>query len=123
LPGQQGRAMRRMVRIGGRSDDMLIVRGVNVFPSQIEEQILRCAGLAPHYLIEVARPGRIDEVKVLVECREGAEGAVGTAAVADFIHHVKDIVGIAIAVELKPPGTLDRSQGKAKRVIDRRPKD
>ncbi len=121
LPGQ-GRAMRRMARIRARSDDMLIIRGVNVFPSQIEEQILKFPQFAPHYVVDVARPGRIDEMTVLVERRADATDADCAAAAAGLIGRVKDIIGISIAVDLKPTGSLDRSQGKAKRVIDRRPK-
>lgn len=120
LPGH-GRSMRRMDRIRARTDDMLIIRGVNVFPSQIEEQILKCRELAPHYVIELTRPGRTDEMTVMVERRPDAGENECAAAVAALAGHVKDIVGISIAVDLKPPGSLDRSQGKAKRVIDRRP--
>ncbi|MGE3476334.1 MAG: phenylacetate--CoA ligase PaaK [Rhodospirillaceae bacterium] len=120
LPGR-GRTMRRMHRIHARTDDMLIVRGVNLFPSQIEEQILKCPELAPHYVIEVTRPHRTDEVTVLVERRPDVGAAACAAAAAGFAARVKDILGISIAVDLKPPGSLDRSQGKAKRVIDRRP--
>ena len=122
LPGQ-GRIMRRMDRIRARSDDMLIIRGVNVFPSQIEEQILACTHLAPHYLIDVSRPARTDEMTVMVERREGASDADGAAAAARLATRVKDTIGVSIAVDLKPPGFLDRSQGKAKRVIDRRPRN
>lgn len=121
LPGQ-GRAMRRMARIRARSDDMLIIRGVNVFPSQIEEQLMKCPHLAPHYLIEVARPGRTDEMTVAVERRPGANDADCAADAAALTARVKDMIGISIAVDLKPAGSLDRSQGKAKRVIDRRRK-
>ncbi|MGE4063790.1 MAG: phenylacetate--CoA ligase PaaK [Rhodospirillaceae bacterium] len=121
LPGQ-GRAMRRFNRIRARSDDMLIIRGVNVFPSQIEEQIMRCPALAPHYLIEVTRPGRTDEMTVLVERRVGALDADCAAAASTLVARLKDLIGITIAVDLKPAGSLDRSQGKAKRVLDRRPK-
>lgn len=121
LPGQ-GRVMRRMARIRARTDDMLIIRGVNVFPSQIEEQVLKCAHLSPHYLIDVARPARTDEVTVAVERRAGASDSDCAADAAALVARVKDIVGISIAVDLKSPGSLDRSQGKAKRVIDRRPK-
>ena len=121
LPGQ-GRAMRRMARIKARSDDMLIIRGVNVFPSQIEEQLLKCTRLSPHYVIDVSRPARTDEVTVLVERRPDAGDADCAADAAALVARVKDIIGISIAVDLKTPGSLDRSQGKAKRVIDRRPK-
>lgn len=121
LPGQ-GRSMRRMARIRARSDDMLIIRGVNVFPSQIEEKIMRCPQLAPHYLIEVARPERTDEMTVVVEGRPHANETECAAGAAALAAHVKDMIGISITVDLKPPGSLDRSQGKAKRVIDRRPR-
>lgn len=121
LPGQ-GRAMRRMDRIRARTDDMLIIRGVNVFPSQIEEQLLKSPQLAPHYVIDVVRSGRTDAMTVAVERRGDVDEAQGAAAAAAFVARVKDIIGISIAVDLKPPGSLDRSQGKAKRVIDRRPK-
>lgn len=121
LPGQ-GRVMRRMDRIRARTDDMLIIRGVNVFPSQIEEQLLKSPQLAPHYVIDVVRSGRTDAMTVAVERRGDVDEAQGAAAAAAFVARVKDIIGISIAVDLKPPGSLDRSQGKAKRVIDRRPK-
>ena len=121
LPGQ-GRVMRRMARIRARTDDMLIIRGVNVFPSQIEEQLLKCAHLSPHYLIDVSRPVRTDEMAVLVESRPGAREDDCAADATALVARVKDIVGISITVDLKTPGSLDRSQGKAKRVIDRRPK-
>jgi phenylacetate-CoA ligase len=122
LPGE-GRAMRRMARIRARTDDMLIIRGVNVFPSQIEEQIMACPDLAPHYMIEVTRPVRVDEMTVMVERRPDANDADSAASAAMLTARVKDIVGISITVDLKPAGSLDRSQGKARRVIDRRPKN
>ena len=119
LPGT-ARTMRRMEKVTGRSDDMLIVRGVNLFPSQIEEQVLKCAALAPHYVIEVSRPNRIDDVLVSVEARPGlAEADVLSAAVA-LADHVKNVIGLSIRVDVRPPNTLERSQGKAKRVIDKR---
>ena len=110
--------MRRMARITGRSDDMLIVRGVNLFPSQIEELILRCPGLAPHFLIELTRPDRMDEVRAVVEARPGAADTAGQARL--LADHVKQVVGISIRVDVVAPATLDRSQGKASRVRDRR---
>lgn len=117
LAGTAG-PMRRMAKIVGRSDDMLIIRGVNVFPSQIEEQILKCAGLAPHYLIEVTRPERMDEVRVFVEAREATGGV--TALARELAHHIKSIIGVSVKVEVCPPATLDRSVGKAVRVRDLR---
>ncbi|MBX7200907.1 MAG: phenylacetate--CoA ligase [Rhodospirillaceae bacterium] len=120
LPGT-GRAMRRMTRVTGRSDDMLLIRGVNVFPSQVEEQVLRCADLAPLYLIEVGRPARLDEICVRVELRPGS--AATREAVAQELHgRIKDNIGVTAKVEVSPPNSLERSQGKAKRVIDLRPK-
>ena len=120
LPGSVG-PMRRMAKITGRSDDMLIVRGVNLFPSQIEEQILRCEGLAPHYRIDVSRPQRLDQVTVNVElkpdCGEERKGVLAT----ELGHHIKQIVGLSVEVTVCEPGTLERSTGKAVRVRDLRP--
>lgn len=119
LPGT-GRAMRRMTRITGRSDDMLLIRGVNVFPSQVEEQVLRCAGLAPLYLIEVSRAARLDEICVKVEMRPG--GADKDTVAQELFGRIKDNIGVTAKIEVLPPGSLERSQGKAKRVVDLRPK-
>jgi len=105
------RSMRRMEKITGRSDDMLIVRGVNVFPSQIEELILKQAGLSPHYVLEVSKEGPLDKLTVVVE---GSSDAAGTLA-----HAIKAYVGITADVRI---GAVERSIGKAKRVIDKRPK-
>jgi len=105
------RSMRRMEKITGRSDDMLIVRGVNVFPSQIEELILKQAGLSPHYVLELSKQGPLDHLAVIVEG--------DTAAAAQLQHHIKSYVGISAEVRV---GTVERSIGKAKRVIDKRPK-
>ncbi len=114
LPGT-ARTMRRMEKITGRSDDMIILRGVNVFPTQIEEQILRVAGLSPHFEIELTREGRLDEMTVRVE-------GAGDSAARELQHHIKSVVGVSARVALCAPGALARSEGKAKRVIDRRPK-
>jgi phenylacetate-CoA ligase len=113
-------AMRRMGRITGRSDDMMIIRGVNVFPSQIEAQILALAELAPHYLLEITRPDRLDELKVVVECREGLSEAARAAAATTLSARVKEIVGVSIAAEVVVPGAVPRSAGKAMRVRDLR---
>ena len=118
LPGT-ARSMRRMARITGRSDDMLIIRGVNVFPSAIEEQVLSVAGLAPHYLIEVTRPGNLDEVTLYVERREDAP-AEPEALRSALARRIKDILGISARIDIRDAGELPRSQGKAQRVIDRR---
>ena len=114
-----------MEKITGRSDDMLIIRGVNVFPSQIEELILRQERLAPHYVLEVSRPDRMDEVAVLVELKPEfatANDADRSAAAAALAHAVKTFVGISAEVRVVPMGGIERSIGKARRVIDKRPK-
>jgi phenylacetate-CoA ligase len=112
------RSMRRMAKIVGRSDDMLIVRGVNVFPSQIEELILKLPALAPHYLLEVTRVGHLDSMIVHVEA--AADVASCSAAVQELTHSVKSYVGISVQVRVCDQGSIERSMGKAKRVLDRR---
>jgi phenylacetate-CoA ligase len=120
LPGT-ARTMRRLERIHGRSDDMLIIRGVNVFPTQIEAALAREERLAPHYVLELRREGALDALDVLVETRIGAEGdAAELAGRAE--HLIKAYVGVTTNVRVVAPGTIERSQGKAKRVIDLRPK-
>jgi len=121
LPGT-ARTMRRMEKITGRSDDMMIVRGVNVFPSQIEEYILKRSELAPHYQCVLTREGPMDNLSVLVETRPGIDPASprAIAAAKQLQHDVKTFVGTSIAVELKPEGGVERSLGKAKRVVDLR---
>jgi len=119
------RSMRRIAKITGRSDDMLIIRGVNVFPSQIEELILKQPKLSPHYQIEVSREGHLDAMTVNVEIKPGF--ATATAAEKEYAahelqHHIKSYVGISTHVEIKAVGAIERSIGKAKRVIDTRPK-
>jgi len=118
------RSMRRLGRIKARTDDMLIVRGVNVYPSQIEEIILKQHRFAPNYLLELDREGHLDHLTVVVEWpAEGAGGAGAREAAAhELMHHVKSSVGITIRVRVADPGGMDRSIGKARRVIDRRPK-
>jgi phenylacetate-CoA ligase len=111
LPGT-ARSMRRMEKITGRSDDMLIIRGVNVFPSQIEELILKQPGLSPHYVLELSKHGPLDHLTVLVE-GEGVDG---------LRHAIKSYIGISVDVKNVPLNTIERSIGKAKRVIDKRPK-
>ncbi len=119
LPGSMT-AMRRMAKISGRTDDMLVVRGVNVFPSQIEEMILRCKGLAPHYEIEVTRPNRLDEITIVVEARpELADNAQQRAALL-LAAALKDNIGISAEIRVTASGSLPRSAGKANRVKDRR---
>jgi phenylacetate-CoA ligase len=125
LPGT-ARTMRRIERIKGRSDDMLVIRGVNVFPSQIEAVLAREARLAPHYLLEVRRAERLDELDVMVETRLDLAGKLTgeerAALEAEAQHLIKAYVGVTTSVRVVEPGTIERSQGKAKRVIDRRPK-
>jgi phenylacetate-CoA ligase len=123
LPGT-ARSMRRMEKVTGRSDDMLIVRGVNVFPTQIEEQILKLQSLAPHYMIELTREGRLDTMTVHVECRaDTAQEDARVAAARALDHAVKTMVGVTITTQVVDPGAIERSMGKAKRVLDRRPKE
>jgi len=116
IPGE-GSPMRRLAKIVGRSDDMLIVRGVNLFPTQIEEQILRCPELAPHFELELTRPGRLDEVLVKVEARSVEQAA---PAGLQLTAYIKDTIGVSVRVEVCAPGALPRSAGKAQRVRDLR---
>ena len=113
------RTMRRMEKITGRSDDMLIIRGVNVFHTQIEELILRQKELAPHYVMEVSKEGPMDHLTVLVEL---APGAADAGSAAKLQHHIKSYIGVSADVKLVPISTIERSIGKAKRVVDKRPK-
>jgi phenylacetate-CoA ligase len=117
LPGTARPGMRRMERITGRTDDMMIVRGVNVFPTQIEEQILLVEGLTPHYLCVLTRPGRLDELTVQVEAAPGADHSTAANHLA---RRVKDRVGVTVTVEVVEPHALERSLGKAKRIRDDR---
>jgi len=120
LPGT-ARSMRRMEKITGRSDDMMIVRGVNVFPTQIEEQILKVKGLAPHYQIVLTREARMDEMEVLVEASPtAAEAAARQTSAAELGHLVKNLIGVTAKITVTDPGGVERSQGKARRVIDKR---
>ncbi|MCT8997348.1 phenylacetate--CoA ligase PaaK [Chelativorans intermedius] len=122
LPGT-ARSMRRIDKITGRSDDMIILRGVNVFPTQIEEQILKCKGLAPHFQIELTRSGRLDSMTVHVECApEMADEAARAHSARELAHHIKSVVGVSTRIEVKDPGAIARSEGKARRVVDNRPK-
>jgi len=121
LPGT-GRAMRRMARITGRTDDMLIIRGVNVFPSQIEEILLKNDSLSPHYVLEVRRDGHLDDLDVLVERRAEMLAEAKVAVEQDLERSIKGYIGVSTKVRVVEPGTVQRSQGKAVRVIDKRPK-
>lgn len=120
------RSMRRMGKITGRSDDMLIIRGVNVFPSQIEEMILKQGKLSAHYLLEVTRDGHLDSMKVNVELKPEFRYASATekeSAARELQHHIKSYIGISTRVEILDFGGIERSVGKARRVIDRRPRE
>ncbi|MFN2450852.1 MAG: phenylacetate--CoA ligase PaaK [Candidatus Dormibacteria bacterium] len=119
LPGT-ARSMRRMERISGRSDDMIIVRGVNLFPTQIEELILRVPGLAPHYQLVLTRPERLDELTIRVEARVAASPPAGGRAGELLAELVKASIGVSVAVEVLDPGAVARSTGKAQRVVDQR---
>jgi phenylacetate-CoA ligase len=115
------RSMRRMAKIVGRSDDMLIIRGVNVFPTQIEELILKMPALAPHYLLEVTRDGHLDAMTVHVESAPSVATSHEFDGIAtELAQQVKTCVGINVRVQVGPPGAIERSLGKAKHVIDRR---
>jgi phenylacetate-CoA ligase len=121
LPGH-ARAMRRIERIKGRSDDMLIIRGVNVFPSQIEAALVTEQAFAPHYILEVTRPERLDELDVIVETRELVPPDAMAVLAERGAHLIKSRVGVTAVVRPVAPGSIERSQGKAKRVIDKRPR-
>jgi phenylacetate-CoA ligase len=110
-----------MEKVAGRSDDMIILRGVNVFPTQIEEIVLRTAGLAPHFQLLLTRQDRMDQMTVLAEAAPGRSAAQRAEAAAQVTRAVKDGVGVTVAVEVVEPGSLERSTGKLRRVIDRRP--
>jgi phenylacetate-CoA ligase len=118
LPGT-ARTMRRMEKITGRSDDMLIIRGVNVFPSQIEELILKQPELAPHYVLELSKDGPLDHLTVLVEL---APGAADAGSAAKLQHNIKSFIGVSTDVRIVPLSSIERSIGKAKRVVDKRPR-
>nr|WP_325250868.1 phenylacetate--CoA ligase PaaK [Amylibacter sp.] len=117
LPGT-ARSMRRMEKITGRSDDMMILRGVNVFPTQIEEQLLATKGLAPHYQIELFKDGRMDAMAVTVELADRSGDRVELAR--ELAGRIKDVVGVSAKINVGDPGTAPRSEGKAQRVIDKR---
>ena len=121
LPGT-ARSMRRMEKVTGRSDDMMIVRGVNVFPTQVEELLLRVESLSAHYLIELTREGRMDEMLVHVEIRPDADyPETREAAARALAVLIKERIGVSASVNVRNPDALERSMGKAKRVIEKRP--
>jgi phenylacetate-CoA ligase len=118
------RSMRRMAKITGRADDMLIIRGVNVFPSQVEELLLMLEGLAPHYQLEVTRAAHLDELAVHVECQVAVAGdhARRQRLAGELQGRIKATIGVSTRVLVCEPGSLERSAGKAQRVIDKRPR-
>ena len=123
LPGT-ARSMRRMQRVTGRNDDMLIIRGVNLFPPFIEEIVLEDQRLSPHYYLEVRRPNRLDELTVVVEAKPGAaDDETRRAAGRDLAGRIRSLIGIGSKVTVGEPGSIERSAGKAKRIVDLRPKE
>nr|WP_241979246.1 MULTISPECIES: phenylacetate--CoA ligase PaaK [Cryobacterium] len=120
LPGSARPGMRRMEKITGRNDDMIILRGVNLFPTQIEEIVLSIPSLSPHFVIELTRPNRMDELTVRIERHEHATDVASDIASALLIHKIKDLIGSSVNVLIVEPGTLERSTGKHKRVYDLR---
>lgn len=120
LPGT-ARSMRRMEKVTGRSDDMMIVRGVNVFPTQIEEQIMQIAQLAPHYQVVLTRDDRLDNMHILVESTlEHGDATSRAAAGADLEKRIKGVIGLSVIVDVAEPGGVERSAGKARRIVDKR---
>ncbi|HFC05120.1 MAG TPA: phenylacetate--CoA ligase [Rhizobiales bacterium] len=119
LPGT-ARSMRRIEKITGRSDDMLIIRGVNLFPTQIEEILVKLNALSPHYQLELYKKGNMDAVKVHCERSVGADSETGMAAASRLAQTVKATIGVTIEPVLHDPGQVARSEGKAQRVIDNR---
>jgi phenylacetate-CoA ligase len=123
VPGT-ARSMRRMEKITGRSDDMIILRGVNVFPSQIEEQVIATGGLTTHYQIELFRAGRMDAMRVHVEAEPDSNNEASKTAASRMLYkRIKDVVGVSTEIDVQEPGGVERSAGKAKRVVDNRPKE
>ncbi len=120
LPGTAFPAFRRMAKVTGRTDDMMIVRGVNVFPTQVEEQILTVEGLAPHYLCVLTRPGNLDELTVRVEAATESDVGRADELAGVLAEHVKQRIGVTARVEVLAPHALERSLGKARRISDER---
>ncbi|GAA2482329.1 phenylacetate--CoA ligase PaaK [Winogradskya humida] len=119
LPGT-ARPMRRLEKITGRTDDMIILRGVNLFPTQIEELILRTPALAPHFQCVLTRTGRLDELTVKVERRPGAVPETAFAAGQALAGHIKNTIGVSVTVDVIPPDGIERSLGKMRRIVDNR---
>ncbi|MEV3908176.1 phenylacetate--CoA ligase PaaK [Streptomyces canus] len=121
LPGT-ARVFRRMEKVTGRSDDMVILRGVNLFPTQIEEIVLRTPGVAPHFQLRLTREGRLDALTVRAEARPGATPETRDAAARTIATAVKDGIGVSVVVEIVEPESLERSVGKIRRIVDLRPR-
>jgi phenylacetate-CoA ligase len=121
LPGT-ARTMRRMEKVTGRSDDMIIVRGVNLFPTQVEELILAIPALSPHFQLQLTRPGRLDVMTVHVERRPDASAADAARARAQLPAMIKNTIGVSAAAVVHDPGTIERSAGKMRRIVDERPR-
>ncbi|MDR3384735.1 phenylacetate--CoA ligase PaaK [Cupriavidus basilensis] len=122
LPGSARGAFRRMEKVTGRTDDMMIIRGVNVFPSQIEELILKHAELAPHYQCVLTKDGHLDVLTVRVECAQGVDPAATHQASAQLTYDIKAFIGVTVGIEILPSGGVERSVGKARRIVDQRPR-
>jgi phenylacetate-CoA ligase len=120
LPGT-ARTMRRIEKITGRTDDMIILRGVNLFPTQIEELILRTPALSPHFQCVLERSGSLDALTVVVERREDATDDTAQEAGAELRRLVKSSIGVTVAVDVVAPAGVERSMGKMKRIVDNRP--
>ncbi|MFD4872306.1 phenylacetate--CoA ligase PaaK [Streptomyces sp. NPDC058420] len=120
LPGTARPAFRRMEKVTGRSDDMVILRGVNLFPTQIEEIVLRTPGVAPHFQLRLTREGRLDALTVRAEARPGATPETREAAARTITAAVKDGIGVSVVVEIVEPESLERSVGKIRRIVDLR---
>uniref|UniRef100_UPI003D0C2A3E phenylacetate--CoA ligase family protein n=1 Tax=Sedimenticola sp. TaxID=1940285 RepID=UPI003D0C2A3E len=121
-PCSCGRTHVRILRVTGRNDDMMIIRGVNVYPSQIEAVMVGREGLSPYYQLVIYREGPLDSLRVEVEADPAVAEDRYAAVAADLKHHIKSLIGVSCTVEMKKPGEVPRSQGKAVRVIDQRKK-
>jgi phenylacetate-CoA ligase len=121
LPGT-ARTMRRIEKITGRTDDMIILRGVNLFPTQVEELILGIPALSPHFQLHLSRSGRMDAMTVHVERRPDATEADAEAAGAQLATQIKNTIGVTTAIVVEPPATIERSMGKMRRIVDERPR-
>ena len=122
LPGT-ARSMRRIEKIRGRSDDMIILRGVNVFPSQIEEQLFSVPGIAPHFQLILQRERRMDKMIVMTESAGPVDGAAHADLTAALTKRIRQSLGLSVDIQIGAPGSVPRSQGKALRVVDNRPKE